>query len=225
MGSDGNKVWAAMSAADKAALEPITAVVHLPKNDVLLRRGDVVDRVYLPISADVSNVISFADGSMATASNVGNEGVTGLAAFLAHQPMAWDMIVAVAGDAIRIPVGPLRERVRGSEALMHQLLNLTHMNQWEAAQNAVCNTHHNVPGHLAKWLLMTADRVGRSAIELSQEDMAYFLGVQRTTVNAAWAILRDAGAVKGARGKVQLSDRNVLKQLSCECYRAFAGRD
>ena len=74
--AEANGMWAAMDDGDKAILSRRAVLAHLPKDDILLQRGDVVDRVFLPIDSDISNVIHLADGTMSMASNVGREGVT-----------------------------------------------------------------------------------------------------------------------------------------------------
>ena len=215
-----NGLWAAMMDEDKAVLSRRAVLAHLPKDDVLLQRGDEVDRVYLPIDSDISNVIALSNGLMAMASNVGREGVTGLAAFLADEPIGWDLLVAVGGSAVMIPAPVLRDRVRASPHLHQLLLSLTHYNQIEAAQNAVCNTLHSITARLARWLLTTRDRTGRDEYDLKQEDLADLLGAQRTTVNSVIRALSERKAVHSRRGRLRILDRDILQGQACECYAA-----
>ena len=85
-----NRLWAAMDSVDQAALRPRMALRHLPQGDVLTQTGETVSTVYLPTTADLANIIRFSDGRSAMATNVGREGVSGLAAFLANEPCGWD---------------------------------------------------------------------------------------------------------------------------------------
>lgn len=216
--ADLNGLWAAMGEADKTALGLKAILTHLPKDDVLLQRGDVVERVYLPITADISNVVQMSDGAMVMASNVGREGITGLAAFLADEPIGWDLLVAVEGAAVMISASVFRDQVRRSPHLQQLLLSLTHFNQIEAAQNAACSTLHSVPARLARWLLMTQDRTGREEFDLKQEDLADLLGAQRTTINSVIRTLSDCEAVQSRRGRIRILDRGALGRQACECY-------
>ena len=211
-----------MNDEDRSILGRRAVLAHLPKDDVIMQRGDVVDRVYLPVTADISNVIPLADGAVAMASNVGREGVTGLAAFMANEPIGWDLLVAVGGSAIMIPAAAFRERFEASSHLLGLLLSLTHRNQKEAAQNAVCNTLHAVTARLARWLLMTQDRTGQDEFELRQDDLAQLLGVQRTTINGVWRTFIEDDAVRGTRGRIRIVDRAVLQRFTCECYATLA---
>lgn len=215
-----NTLWAGMSEADKASLAPHAVMAYLPKDDILLQRGDRVDRVYFPVTADVSNVIRLTEGPMSMASNVGREGVTGLAAFMADEPIGWDLLVSVGGSALMMPADAFRERIHASPHLMGLLFRLTHYNQIEAAQNAVCNTLHPLTARLARWLLMTQDRTGRDALDLKQEDLAALLGARRTTINSVIRILSDHDAVRSRRGRLVIHDRAALRLQACECYGA-----
>ncbi len=216
--AEANGLWAAMDDEDKAILSQRAVLAYLPKDDILFQRGDVVDRVFLPIDSDISNVIHLAAGAMSMASNVGREGVTGLAAFMADEPIGWDLLVAVGGWALMIPAPVFRERADASPRLHQLLLSLTHHNQIEAAQNAVCNTLHPVTARLARWLLMSQDRTGRDEYALKQEDLAGLLGAQRTTINSVIRVLSEGAAVQSRRGRLRILDRDALLRQACECY-------
>ncbi|WGM30485.1 Crp/Fnr family transcriptional regulator [Brevundimonas sp. NIBR11] len=221
---DGNRLWAQMSADDKAALRPFMTLRHLPQGDVVTQTGEEVKVVYLPVSADVANVISFEDGRSGMATNVGREGVTGLAAFLADEPCGWDVEVQIAGDAWALPASALKARVMDSPPLLRLLMRLTHNNQIEAAQNAVCNAVHTVTPRLARWLLTIQDRTGRDEFHLTQDDLATTMSVRRTTVNASWQELSKLGGIKSRRGVVKIVSRDILGHASCECYAALRQR-
>lgn len=219
-----NRLWAALSADDKAALRPSMTLRHLPQGDVVTRAGHDVKVVYLPITADLANVIRFEDGRAGMATNVGREGVTGLAAFLADEPSGWDVEVQIAGDAWALPADELRARVLDSPPLLRLLMRLTHNNQIEAAQNAVCNSVHTVTPRLARWLLTIQDRTGRDEFSLTQEDLANTMSVRRTTVNASWQELGQTGGIRARRGVVKIVSREILEHAACECYGAIRQR-
>ena len=221
-GLENNRLWAAMDPADQDALRPHLTLRHLPRGDLVTRANDDVKVVYLPVTADLANIIGFNDGRSGMATNVGREGITGLAAFMADEPCGWDVQVQVAGAAWALPTDALRQRVGESPALLQLLLSLTHNNQIEAAQNAVCNAIHTVTPRLARWLLTINDRTGLNQFELTQDDLAGFMSVRRTTVNASWQELRKVGGITATRGVVRLADRDVLHAHACECYDALS---
>ena len=223
-GLENNRLWAAMDPADQEALRPSMARRHLPAGDVLTQTGDPVRTVYFPTTADLANVIRFSNGRSGMATNVGREGVSGLAAFLADKPCGWDIQVQIEGVAWALDSSVLRRQVRASAPLLDLLLSLTHDNQIEAAQNAVCNTVHMITPRVARWLLTLQDRTGGETFQLTQDSVAELVSARRTTVNAAWQALRDAGAIRHGRGVVKILDRNRLMAHACECYGALEAR-
>jgi CRP-like cAMP-binding protein len=219
-----NRLWAAMAAADQDALRPHMILRHLPQGDVLTETGQPAKTVYLPVTADLANVIQLRDGRRGYATNVGREGVSGLAAFLADEACGWDIQVQIGGSAWALDAKVLRARVEVSGGLLNRLLSLTHANQIEAAQNAVCNVVHQITPRVARWLLTLQDRTGGARFQITQDDVALLLSARRTTVNASWQHLRQAGAIQHVRGVVTVIDRTRLEAEACECYRALERR-
>lgn len=217
-GQTGNWVIDRMTAEDWEALRPHLARVRVAKGDTLIRQGSEVQTVHFPITADLSNIVAFSDGRLLETSSVGRDGVSGLAAFLADAPIAWEVEVQTPGEVLQISADRLRRRVMESPTLLRQLLLVTHDTQSQAAQVAACNALHEVTPRLARWLLTLADRTERSELAVTQQDMAAMLGTQRTSVNAAAAMLRDAGAVRYRRGRLTILDHALLEDQACECY-------
>jgi CRP-like cAMP-binding protein len=80
---------------------------------------------------------------------------------------------------------------------------------------------HGVDERLARWLLMSQDRVESDNVQLTQEFLAHMLGTRRSSVTVAASILQKAGLIKYTRGQVNIVDRRGLEQAACECYRAL----
>lgn len=215
-----NQVLASLNADDRAALEPHLVRVDLEKGQVLTGQDQPVEAVYFPETADLANVMVFADGRAVETSTVGPEGVSGLAAFMAEAPCTWRIVVQIGGSGWKLAADVFRRQVEASPELLSRALQLTHDYQSQAAQSAACNAIHEVTPRLARWLLLVQDRTNQTDIALTQGDLATLLGVQRTTINAAAAELRTAGAIGYRRGKVHIKDRSVLRNLTCSCYDA-----
>lgn len=214
----GNWTWQAMSPADQAALRPHARRRILEAGDILMRVSDPVDLVYFPVTADIANVIRLSDGLAGMATTVGRDGITGLAAFMADEPLGWDILVQIGGEAWSLPGDRLRHQAQASPDLEALLMRLTHKNQVEAAVNTVCNLRHPVMPRLARWLLTTQDRTGASELRMTQEEVGALLGVQRTTMNEAFQDLAARDGVVISRGRTTIRDRAALKRCACECY-------
>ena len=88
----------------------------------------------------------------------------------------------------------------------------------QATQIAACNRLHKVNGRLARWLLMSTDRIGSNSMPLTQEFLAQTLGTRRSSVTVAAGTLQKAGLITYSRGDVKIINRRKLEEAACECY-------
>jgi Mn-dependent DtxR family transcriptional regulator len=65
---------------------------------------------------------------------------------------------------------------------------------------------------------MTHDRIGRNEMPLTQEFLAYMLGVRRASVSVAAGSLQKLGLISYTRGQVTVVDRERLEETACACY-------
>ena len=216
-----NWLFAAMSEVDQDTLRPAMTRHEVTHAEVLFHAGDVVDVIHFPVSAQIANIMRFDTGESLAVSSVGREGVTGLAAFMAVEPLGWDAVAQVAGVVWSVSARAVRALALSSPEFATQLLRATHANQVEAHNLAICATFHLIMPRVARWLLTLQERTGQTSFMITQEDLANLLGVQRTTINAAMIALRTAGGVSGkSRGRITIKDRAILKRLACSCHRA-----
>lgn len=87
------------------------------------------------------------------------------------------------------------------------------------AQTAACNRVHHLEKRLARWLLLTHDRVEGDEFLLTQDFLSRMLGVRRAGVSMAAITLREMQTIDYRRGKVRVLDRKGLEKASCECYK------
>jgi hypothetical protein len=71
---------------------------------------------------------------------------------------------------------------------------------------------------LARWLLMSQDRLGGNQVRLTQEFLAHMLGMRWASVTVALGFLQKAGLITYVRGAVRIEDRLGLEAAACECY-------
>lgn len=223
-GQSGNVVLDNLADRDREALAPHLTEMEVAKGAVLIRQGEKVRVLHFPVTADLSNSLIFADGRAIEATSVGRDGVSGLAACLADAPIAWEVICQVPGKVIAVDADLLRARLRTSPDLMDLMLRITHENQSQAAQTAACNALHDATQRFARWLLMAADRTGRTRMEVTQDGVAAQLGAQRTTINTAAQTLRRRKAIAFSRGRLRIESRAALEAAACECYRTHIER-
>ncbi|MEJ6791085.1 Crp/Fnr family transcriptional regulator [Brevundimonas sp. BR2-1] len=213
-----NKFLSAIAPEDLAAMLPRMREVELRKGQVLIEQESAVEEVHFPLSAQLCNLTIFTDGRSVETAVVGSEGMSGLAPFLADAPCAWQVVVQIPGSALALPAAVLRSQARESADLRALLVRLVHDYQAQSAQTAACNTVHRSTAKLARWLLMFDDRSQGTRLEITQQDLAALMGMQRTTINQAAGELKAAGAIDYLRGAIRITDRTLLERTSCECY-------
>lgn len=213
-----NKFLSANSPEDLAAMLPRMREVELRKGQVLIEQEAAVEEVHFPLSAQLCNLTIFTDGRSVETAVVGSEGMSGLAPFLADAPCAWQVVVQIAGSALTLPASVLRSQARESADLRGLLARLVHDYQAQSAQTAACNTVHRSTAKLARWLLMFDDRSQGTKLEITQQDLAALMGMQRTTINQAAGELKALGAIDYLRGYIRITNRDLLERSSCECY-------
>jgi len=70
----------------------------------------------------------------------------------------------------------------------------------------------DVPGRVAKCLLDLAAANERNEVELTQDDLAAFVGATRVSVNRALADLEGLGAVAVGRRHIEIRDQETLRR-------------
>ena len=86
------------------------------------------------------------------------------------------------------------------------------------AQTAVANARLTLEARLARWLLMTQDRVGKPELPITHEFLSTMLGVRRAGVTDALHVLEGQGAIRPRRGVITVLDRAALKARAGTLY-------
>lgn len=193
--------------------------VQLKPGTILYMPDERLEYVYFPLKGVVSLLVTLADGGTVESGVVGNEGVVGISAVLGADVTTNQALVQDSGSALRIKTTALRAFMKQSGALHDLLLRFTHTLITQISQTAACNRIHTVNERLARWLLMTHDRVDGDTCELTHDFLARMLGTRRSGVTVAASTLREAGMINYTRGSVSILDREALEEASCECYR------
>ena len=88
----------------------------------------------------------------------------------------------------------------------------------QISQSAVCNRFHAIEARLARWLLMTRDRMASDEFLITQEFLSNMLGVRREAVNKSATNLQQNGLISYSRGQISILDRAGLEIAACRCY-------
>ena len=202
-----------------AELLPFLEPVDFAARHVLWQPNATIHSLYFPRTCVVSLLTPLSDEPPVEAATVGREGFAGTSVVLGVRATNTQGIVQVPGSAARMDAERfMTQSRRGDGALLPLLLRYAQALQEQTAQSVACNRRHAVEERCARWLLMTQDRVGVSEFSLTQDFLAFMLGVRRASVTVAAGMLQQAGFIRYQRGRITVLDRAGLEAASCECY-------
>jgi CRP-like cAMP-binding protein len=213
-----NRILNALPALERERLFPHLRLVTLPLGTVIYESGARLRDIYFPTNSIVSLLYVLANGASAEIAVVGREGAVGVSLFMGGETTPSRALVQSAGGAYRLSGTLLKDEFRRHGQLLAVLLRYTQSLITQMAQTAVCNRHHSLDQQLARWLLLSLDRLDSNELRMTQELIANMLGVRREGVTEAAGKLQAQGVIRYARGKITVLDRALLERLSCECY-------
>jgi len=197
-----------------AGSEPVT----LTFGKVLYEPGQTIRHVYFPNDALVSLLTVVAGHLALEVGMVGYEGMVGTPIALGIDTSGVRALVQGSGTAMRMTSARFRREFRQCPPLQRALYRYVHVLMAQVTQTAACNRFHKVEARLARWLLMTRDRVRANQFRLTQEFLAHMLGVRRVGVTTAAGALQQRKLIHYSRGEMSILDGNGLEAASCPCY-------
>lgn len=213
-----NRLLATLPKKEYNRLLPHLKTVSLVLGEELYESGDAIKYVYFPNDAIISLISELSETSGLEVGMVGNEGMAGLAIFMGVSVSPTRALVQGSGTAIRMSAAAVRKEANRLGSLHHLLHRYSHSLLTQVSQSSVCNRFHLVDTRLARWLLMTNDRLGAEEFPLTQEFLSSMLGVRREGVSKAAGALQAGKLIRYSRGMITILNRRGLEAKSCECY-------
>src|SRR6202161_218340 len=184
----------------RTQLEPVT----LRFGQILYEPGAPIRQVYFPIDCLISLLTAVDGGRTLEVGMVGNEGMAGMPFILGMGVSGVRAIVQGGGNALRMASAPFRIEVDRNQRLQQALYRYTYALMTQISQTAACNRFHEAEARLARWLLMTRDRVGSDEFPLTHVFLAHMLGLRREGVTEAASALKRRKLIIYSRGKITI---------------------
>ncbi len=213
-----NRLLAMLPAKEYRRLLPELKRITLTFGEVLYDPGDRIRHVYFPNNSIVSLLSAVGDRSTLEVGMVGNEGMTGLPVFMGVDVSTTRALVQGSGSAMKMTSAAMRQEANRLGSLHRLLHRYSHSLLTQISQSSACNRFHTVDARLARWLLMTGDRLGEDQFRLTQDFMSNMLGVRREGVNKAAGALQLKKLIRYSRGNLVILNRTGLEAASCSCY-------
>jgi CRP-like cAMP-binding protein len=192
--------------------------VPLKFRQVLYEPGKAIRHVYFPIDCLISLLTTVDKRRSLEVGMVGNEGMAGMPFILGVGVSGVRALVQGQGVALRMAAAPFRIEFARNRPLQEALYRYTYALMAQISQTAACNRFHDSEQRLARWLMMTRDRVGADRFSLTHVFLAHMLGLRRVGVTEAASALKQRNLINYQRGKIQILDVKRLKASSCSCY-------
>src|SRR5262249_21660982 len=191
----------------------------LPPFEILYDFDDEITHVYFPNRNTVISTLCRTDEQVnVEVALCGNEGVAGLSGVFGTAISPYQNLVQVPGTGTRLPVADAKEEFKRGGAFQERLLSFMHLLLLQTSQTALCNRIHSDEERLARWLLLSDDRIASDQLPLPRELLAKMLGRNHSGVSIAASTLERSGLITYNGAELVILDRERLENVSCSCY-------
>ena len=215
-----NQLLAAVPARERERFLADCTLVDLVLGTILQEQDDRMRHVYFPTESFISMLTTVDGRSTLEVGMIGNEGMCGAALILGENVAPLRALVQGAGAAWRMSTTTFLRHLDNIPALRRLLNRYVQVLHGQLAQTVACTRFHVVEERLARWLLMTRDRAHANSFHVTQEFLAYMLGVRRVGVTNAAGILQSRKLIRYKRGDITILDHDRLEAAACACYRS-----
>ncbi len=211
-----NGLLSAISRLQIDALEPHLEAVELRLQQQIEYPKRPINFVYFPENGLLS-VLALESDRQVEVALVGHEGMSGLPILLGDDRSPHACVVQAPCKAHRITAAALRSALDSSLPLRELLTKYAHVAMIQMGYSALANGQANIEERLARWLLMSQDRLG-DELPLTHELLAFMLGVRRAGVTEALHVLEEKHLIRTSRGRILVTNRTGLKQAARGLY-------
>ena len=215
-----NHLLQALPVGEYEALRPYLRHLQMVRDSVLAEAGSALTQVCFPHGGAISVVVRLSEGQTVEAAMIGRDSVVGAFEALSGGISSIDAIVLFPGTASIIDLDDFKTLAGQSAALRSLLARHEQALLAQVQQSAACNTSHSVEARLSRWLLRARDLHDGARLPLTQELLARMIGVQRNAISIVAHALQQAGIISYSRGQIHITNMELLRRMSCECYEA-----
>lgn len=212
-----NSILASLREEDLKLLAPLRPA-DFPKRKYLEPSHQRIETVYFFESGLGSAVARGTEGREVEVGMMGRDGMTGTAVILGAGWTPTETFIQVEGQGFSVPASRLSEAMDISKPLRKALLNYCHVYMVQAAHTALSNAKNTIEERLARWLLMTDDRLTGGLLPLTHDYLAMMMGVRRAGVSTALEKFSMCGLVETGRGVIRILDRDALTAMCHGTY-------
>jgi CRP-like cAMP-binding protein len=216
-----NTILTRIPAEEFEAIQPHLEFTPFSLAACLQREQETIESVTFLNHGIASMLVETYEGKSVEVGVSGREDMLGLLLATGLETSPHSLIMQVPGEGFQMESTMLKRWLEELPELRRILIRQLGIRWVQFSQNAACNRLHNIRQRLARWLLVTHDRLDSDLVTTTHDFLAKLIGTDRPTVSVALGELEQDGIVERNRGSILIVNREGLELQSCECYGAF----
>jgi CRP-like cAMP-binding protein len=204
-------LFACLSPQDRLALAGKMRLRHFERDEVVFHNDDPAGQVFLITSGTVKVSVPDEQGHEVVVALQRGGDVFGELALFDDGPRSATVTAITETHTLALARQEFIGALERNPDAMRRMLALLVKTVRRSTGHVEDLVFLDLPGRVAKCLLDLAESSGADQIDLTQEDLAGFVGATRVSVNRVLADLEKRGAIKIGRRNLVLKDRTVLQ--------------
>jgi CRP-like cAMP-binding protein len=206
-------VFAPLSQRERLDLATRMRPRHFAKNEVIFHRDDPAAHVYLVATGTVKISIDEESGQEVVIALIRGGDVFGELALFDEGQRSATVTALTETTAFTLASRDFSEILQHNPGAMRELLALLARRIRRSTGHIEDLVFLDLPGRVAKCLVDQEELFGsHGVVELTQEDVASFVGATRVAVNRVLVELERRGALRLGRGSITIVDPALLKK-------------
>lgn len=208
-----NRILASLPPQDLATLLPQFSVAALSAGDVLEDSTKTAKHLAFVCSGLVSLITGRGEEHIEVGM-VGREGVAGWTLLFDGERSGQRSYVRVAGQALMFPIAQWDQMLLAVPKLLFAVRNYIRDLIEQMGETTLATGKCTIAARLARWILMSCDRLETAVVPMTQEGLSDCLGVWRPGVTAGLQALESQGLIARQRGQVTVVDAAGLARAA-----------
>jgi CRP-like cAMP-binding protein len=213
-----NRLLARLPEADYQAIIGNLEMIDLRQGYVIVNANGPIDYVYFLCSGIGSVITVSSDGNQAEAGMFGREGFSPTSAGVGGTVSVHEVLMQVAGWGYRMTLDATLKAISSYPSFANLLARFIQTFASQISYTVLSNVNYQIDVRLARWLLMTHDRVDGDEIALTHDFISLMLGVRRPSVTTALHVLEGEKFIRSERGLITIRDRRGLEDFAGASY-------
>src|SRR2546430_7847025 len=204
-------IFACLTPVERIAIASKVRPRHFSRDEIVFHRDDDAGQVFLIVGGPVKVSVPDDTGREVVIALERGGDVFGELALFDDAKRSATVTAITDTSALALGRGEFMSVLERNPDSMRRMLGLLAKTVRRSTGHVEDLVFLDLPGRVAKCLLDISEASGTDQVELTQEDLAGFVGAARVSVNRVLADLEDRKAIKIGRRHIDILDRDLLK--------------